>query len=190
MGFVDDSDTSEPDNAAGNSEPDVEEAAMNGDKEFLVSQNHKRRRSYTTGPRTPSTRNNDLLAVTRLRRKGVTESEEIWEELEDDTVDQLLPFGNRRHSTMSTPAKNTPRATIDDTPNEASPLLGRSNTGRSYRDRRRRRSAPAGEGRNKGVESQEALGGWWKLDWWSGWKTKGKDAGDARIDEDHDREAE
>ncbi len=189
MGFVDDSDSSDVENASGASIPDIEEAAMNGDKDFLFNQNHKRRRSYTTDPRTPTMRNNDLLAVTRLRRKGITESEEIWEELEDDTVDELSHSG-RRHSTMSTPATKTRRARIDDNPNEASPLLGRSNTGRSYRNQRRRRSAQVTEGRGEGAESQEALGGWWKLDWWRGRKIKGEDVGDARVDEHHNREHE
>lgn len=191
MGFVDDSDSSDVENVSGASTPDIEEAAMNGDKGFLFNQNQGRRRSYTTDPRTPITRNNDLLAVTRLRRKGITESEEIWEELEDDTVDERSPSGGRRHSTMSTPATKTGQARIDDIPNEASPLLGRSNTGRNYRNQRRRRSAQVAEGRGNGAESQEALGGWWKLDWWRGRKIKGEgDVGGARVDEHRNREHE
>ena len=186
MGFVNDSETSDVENATEDPEPDVEEASLDGNNPYLFSPNHKRKPSSTTDPRTPTTRNNDLLAVTRLRRRGITESEEIWEELEDDTVDELSPFGHRRHSAMSTPAKNTPRIGTDDNPSEASPLLERSSTGRSYRDKRRRRSAPAVEGRKKGAECQEATGGWWKLSWWRGRKTKGKDAGDGRVDENGD----
>ena len=182
MGFVDDADTSDVENATADLESDVEEAAESN-KQFLFSPIHKRKRSYGTDSRTPTTRNNDLLAFTRLRRKGITESEEIWEELEDDAVGGLSPFGNRRYSAMSTPSKNTPRIEADDTPNEASTLLGRSATDRSYRNKRRRRSAPSLEGRKKRAESQDALGGWWKLEWWRGRKTKGEEVGNRRIGE-------
>ena len=176
MGLVDDTDTSEVENAAAVSELDVEEAGVDGNKEFLFSPNNKRKRSYPTDPRTPTTRNNDLLAITCIRRKGITESEEIWEELEDGSLGELSPFGNRRYSTMSTPAKDTARARIDDAPNESSPLLERSSTSRSYRDKRPRRPAPAGEARRKRPESQEAIGSWWPLKWWKGRNVKGKDA--------------
>ena len=171
MGFVDDESDSDVEvlNTA-DLEPDIEEAGANGNQSLIFSSAHRRKRSYTTDPRTPTTRNNDLLAVTRSSRKGITESEEIREELEDDTYSDFSPFHNRRHSTMSTPAKNTYHARIDDALSEGSPLLGRSSTGRSYRDKRRRRSAPAGEGRSRSKGSQSAVGGWWKLEWWKGRK--------------------
>ena len=138
--------------------------------------------------------NNDILSATRLRRKGITESEEIWEELEDDTLTELSPFSQqRRSSAQTTPHFKTPMSksdgkAIDEGPNESSPLLSRSGTGRSYRDRRRRRSAPMLETldcdrerdrRRKSVESQEAVGGWWKMkNWWyGGQKGKGKGKG-------------
>lgn len=188
MGFVDDCDTSNIENGTAAVEPDVEDV-VDSNKKIFFAPNHRRKRSHPTDLRTPTTRNNDLLAVTRLRRKGITESEEIWEELEDDAVDELSPFGSRRHNTMSTPAKNTPQPRTDSTPNESSPLLGRSNTGRSYKDKKRRRSAPALEGRKKAVESQDAVGGWWKFRWWRGRKN-GKDAGNGRMNENGDVGAE
>ena len=187
MGFVDDSDDSDVENGTAAVKPDVEEDVVDSNKKIFFAPNQRRKRSHTTNRRTSTTRNNDLLAVTQLRRKGITESEEIWEELEDDTVDELsTSFKSRRHSTMSTSAKHTPQATTDSIPDESSLLLGRSNTGRSYRDKKERRSAPALEGGKKAVESQEAIEGWWKLWWWRGRKNR-KHAGDDRINENGDR---
>ena len=149
-------------------------------------------------PQTPTTKNNDLLYITRLRRKGVTEREEIWDELEDDALTPLSPFSNRRSSMRSTSNPTSKRNShfdlpdVDEAPSEASALLARSSTGRSYRDHRRRRSAPgvevrARERRKRSASSQEALGGWWKMKWWKGdGKGKGKKhptAGDGGDDE-------
>ncbi|KAL9608467.1 MAG: hypothetical protein Q9167_006699, partial [Letrouitia subvulpina] len=57
--------------------------------------------------KTPTSRNNDLLSVTRARRKGMlTETEEILEELEDDAAGELSPFSHRRvSSARSTPSR-------------------------------------------------------------------------------------
>ena len=68
----------------------------------------------------------------------------------------------------------------DEAPIESTALL-RAGTGRSYRDRRRR-SMPGLETRRRSLDgqTQEAVGGWWKMKkWWYGstgtGKGKGKD---------------
>lgn len=146
-------------------------------------------------PRTPTSTNNHLLNITRLRRKGLTESEEIWRELEDDSPSPMTPFSQfRRSSLRSTSSPSTKRNSrfdlpdLDedgqDDPSERSGLLTRSGTGRTYRTLHhgRRRSTPGSEARRRrsGSSSQAALGGWWKMKWWKdgkGEKAKGKGKG-------------
>ncbi|KAL8837979.1 MAG: hypothetical protein Q9176_005327 [Flavoplaca citrina] len=147
--------------------------------------------------KTPTnTTKDDLLSPlhSRSRKRGMTETEEILEELEDDTLTELFspsPFSHhhhRRSSAKSTPSKAR-RANMDDDEgqpgdDETTALLGRTGTGRSYKDkRRRRRSEPSvvgSAGRRRGSRdgSQEALGGWWKMRWWRSRDGKGKDADD------------
>ena len=124
--------------------------------------------------RTPTAKNNDLLSITRARRTGLTEADEIWGELEDDRpTPPSSSFPQRKSSARSTPSKlrscSEDRDSDTFSPNESTALLERSNTGRSYRDRRRRRPMPLGESgtrerRRSGI--QDALGGWWKMGWW------------------------
>ena len=183
MGFVDDDSDSEVEGNTLKSQSDAEANVANGKE----SPFHHHRISSPNDPRTPTTKNNDLLSITRLRRKGMTESEEIWDELEDDTLAELSSFSRRRSSVRSTPSSKPPSQedAMDHSPNESTALLARSGTGRSYRDRRRRRSAPIletqeRERRRRSTSSQEALGGWWKMKhWWRGreWKDKGKGKG-------------
>ena len=143
---------------------------------------HPRKHSRHTSlsnPRTPTARNNGLLHSARHGRSSVTESEEIWEELEDDTLSPLLsPFHQRRASARSTPSRELQRprsgAGAPASPSESTALLGRTDTGRSYRDRRRRQSAPhleslrrpQAQGRRRASVQQDALGGWWNMRWW------------------------
>lgn len=183
MGFVDDDSDSETEGNTLKSQSDAE-ANLANCKESLF---HNHRISSLNDSRTHTTKNNDLLSITRLRRKGMTESEEIWEELEDDTLAELSSFSRRRSSVRSIPSSKPPSQedAMDHSPNESTALLARSGTGRSYRDRRRRRSAPILETqerrrRRRSASSQEALGGWWRLKyWWRGreWKDKGKGKG-------------
>ena len=149
-----------------------------------------------THVKTPTNKSkDDLLSPlhSRSRKRGMTETEEILEELEDDTLSELFspsPFSHRhsrRSSAKSTPSKAR-RADTDDErqleDDETTALLGRTGTGRSYKDkRRRRRSEPSvmgSAGRRRGSRdgSQEALGGWWKMRWWRSRDGKGKDADD------------
>ncbi|KAL2056430.1 hypothetical protein ABVK25_003453 [Lepraria finkii] len=194
MGFVVDDSDSEAEANTLISPVDEEAALPNGNGKESPFLHHRTTRpiSWPHGPRTPTMQNNDILSATRLRRKGITESEEIWEELEDNTLTELPPFSQRRISSVqTTPHFKTPMSrsddkAIDEGPNESSPLLSHSGTGRNYRDKRRRRSAPMLETldcnrerdrRRKSVESQEAVGGWWKMkSWWYG-SQKGKAKG-------------
>lgn len=185
MGFVDDQSDSEAETSTMFSEMDEESELANA-KESPISKNSFTCRTPSpNNPRAPTTKSND---ITPLRRKGITESEEIWEELEDDIVSEYTPFAPQKSNAQSPPS---PRATsqglaAEEAPNESTALLGRSGTGRSYRDKGTRRSSHLIESqerdrRRKSASSQEAQGGWWKMKrWFKGrdWKDKGKGRGD------------
>lgn len=133
--------------------------------------------------KTPTPRSGGLYGSTRWRSKSITETEEILEELEDDTVPELASPGfthNRRSSALSTPSKGAASSNDGEyQPDESTSLLGRAGTGRSYRDRRRRRrSEPSVTSSRRRRGSAEASQEWWKMRWW-----RGKD-GKRRDDED------
>lgn len=188
MGFVDDDSDSE---AEGNSlKPQANEEANLANGKDSPFPDH--RILSPSDPRAPTTENNDLLSITPLRRKGITESEEIWEELEDDALAELSPSSRRRNSARSTPSKLHSRAQpIEENTNDSTALLARSDTGRTYRDRKRRRSTPMRETRHRerarrSASSQEALGSLWKVkNWWRGndRMDKGKNTGNGNRDE-------
>ncbi len=138
-------------------------------------------------PRTPTAKEDDSLFVPRLRRKGITESQEIWEELEDASLPPLSPFSYRRASARSTPHAGATDMG-DEAPHEGTALLGpeRSSTVRTYRSRRKR-SAPvlSRDERARSGSAQAATGGWWKMKWWGG-EREGK--GKARRHENQDEE--
>ena len=171
MGFVNDDSDSGAETGIFPPGVDVESATGNGNGSPIEF-------------RTPTSRDNDLLSVTRLHRTVMTESEEIWEELEDDSRTNRSPLAHRLSSARSTPSRFSPSNRVDDSlpPSESTALLARSGTGRSYRGRKRRRSAPFAEGlgldRRRGLETQEAIGGWWKMKWWDRGDGKGKDIGE------------
>lgn len=174
-----------------------DEAEIGKELKFFTPSSH-RFRSYTNDPRTSLSRNSNPPNP-RLRRKTVTESQEIWEELEDASPINLphstwSPPQTRSASLQTTPSKPPARrnesnvdirggdlALDDEIPDEDTPLLGHSGMGRTYRDRRRRRSAPQ-MGRLGGDESEQAqaaTGGWWKMAWWNdSMKGKGRDRDD------------
>jgi len=194
MGYTDPSDT---DSSPPTPSFDPESAPNGSISPPLSSNPHRRSTSLsTTYPRTP----------TLGRKGGITESEEIWEELEDEAASPLAPFHQRRGSIKSTPPRDWKggRPQSGDgqqgpkSPTESTALLARAGTGRSYRDRRRR-SAPGlgldprvvggGSGRTgsgsgsggherRSSKPQEALGGWWKMRWWSGKKSSDEERRD------------
>lgn len=87
MGFVDDTSDSEAENTLIPAPTSDDEEAVAGKESspFLPSPHRRyRHRHRYSIPRTPTSKNNDLLATTRLRRQGITESDEIWDELEDE----------------------------------------------------------------------------------------------------------
>ena len=183
MGFVDDDSDFEAEANTLTSEADEEAQLVNG-KGSPTSYHKSNGLSSPNNLPTPTLKNEDLLDNTQLRRKDSTESEEIWEELEDDTLAELLPFSRRRTSVQTTPSSR-PKSQgnpMDETPDEETSLL-RSSTGRSYRDKRRRRSAASintqeRERRRRSASSQDALGGWWKMKrWFSGTHSKDKSKG-------------
>lgn len=177
MGFVDDDSDSE---AEGDPLKAQAKAKMNlADGKELSFHNHRILSPDDT--RTSTTRNEHLLSITRLRRKAITESEEIWEDLEDDALADLSPSSRRRSSAWSNPSRLYSQGDpMYENINESTALLARSTTGRSYRDRRRRRSIPVSEIRERerrrtSTLSQEALGSWWKMgNWWRGRERRDK----------------
>lgn len=184
MGFVDSptssslSPTLQPSSGS-----DEEHAPLGSSQPFFGRPN-----SGLEDPDTPTAKESDRIFVSRLRRKGVTESQEIWEELEDSSLPPLSPFSYRRVSTRSTPHGGA-RDTDDEFPHEGTSLLGpeRSNTIRTYRSRRRR-SAPVNSRdereRERSESAQAATGGWWKMRWWGdGREGKGKAKGHGNQDE-------
>lgn len=205
LGFVDDESDSEAETMANTDEEAGKESSD------LV---HHRLSSSLYDLRTPSPKDHGHLKITRPRRKRITE--DIWAELEDEDPfpDSPLPFSrvDRRASMPNFPAGrlDSPRlASVDEddnhnnnTPTESTALLGRSQTGRLYRDnrhRRRRSTALSGldhhhhhhdhrSRRTPSVGSQEALGGWWRMKWWKDGNSsrRDKDKGKDRAEEDDD----
>ena len=183
MGFVDDNIDSEAEGNSLNSQADEEANLANGKESPLHNHHNPHHISSPYDAHTPTTRSNEMLRITRLRKKDITESEEIWEELADDPLAELSPFSRRRSSVRSAPFSRTlsQGQPLDQSVNESTALLTRSGTGRSYRDRKRRRSTPIlepqeRERRRRSVSSRETFGGWWMTkQWWMG--KEGKDKG-------------
>ena len=199
MGFADDSPTPTPTSTSPSSptlstitDEEIAMSANGNPSPYLHPRKHSRHTSLSN-PHTPIAKNSAHLSSSRHGRDPVTESEEIWEELADDTLSPLISsFHQRRSSARSTPSGDRQRlgsrdGAAADSPTESTALLARTGTGRSYRDRRRRRSAPHLEGlgrsqtqdRRRSSVQQDALGGWWKMRWWK----KGRDDGDGRGEE-------
>lgn len=170
MGFVDDDSESEADGQRLNPQHDEEASLANDERSPFQESYHI---SSLIDLRTPTTRSSDMMSTTGSRRKGITESDEIWEELEDDTVAEYPPFSRRSTARFPPSSKSLSKGNpINDPPDESTALLARSSTGRSYRDKRRRQSVPLDEPqdrerRRKSASSQEALGGWWRMKWWN-----------------------
>jgi hypothetical protein len=160
MGFVDDASEDDED---GNYRSD-EEIGIGGEREALLQEDAL----------TPTTKYDKLLSATRLQRRGMTEADEIWGELEDDATRYPAPLPRRSISGISTISKL--RRSEDDPPHETTSLL-RSVTSRSNRSRRKRlwsshvrRSSedqPPQIGTPRDTtKPQSALGGWWRMEWW------------------------
>ena len=187
MGFVsDDSDSEAETSLLPNNEPtDDEESQFPSESSPLFLSGHQSAsangKAYDS--LTATIKNN--LNQSRLHRRALAEADEIFRELEDnESLAPLSPFSNRRSSARSTPSRLRPHSATEDEnpiapPDETTDLLARSSTGRSYREKRRRRSMPIGEGegsKRRGDIAQDALGGWWKMRWWGGrGKGNGKD---------------
>ena len=140
--------------------------------------------------KTPTTTNSKFYGSTKSRRSGILETEEILEELEDDALPELFSPAashHRRTSARSTPSKVTAgHENEDPRSDESCFLLGRTGTGRSYRDRRRRRrSEPSVASDRRGHSSAESLQEWWKMKWWKGKYGNLKE--DSREDESEGR---
>lgn len=159
LGFVEDTDNDES-----------SDSLLTADEEAAVGAEHQA--LLRNDPMTPTTKIDTILNTTRNVRKTVrvTEADEIWGELEDDTANSPSPARPPRRASASLPQP----ATAADEPDENTSLL-RSNT---FSRRRRRRSTgfpgftarPSPRGSGKRHRSQDATGGFWKLQSW--WKRK------------------
>lgn len=133
--------------------------------------------------KTPSARSSELYGSTKSRRKLVTtEAEEILEELEDDTLPGLFSPAVSHHRRSSARSSTRSKGNRNDVqqPNESTALLGRTGTGRSYRDRRRRRRSELSVTGRRG--SADTPPEWWKMRWWRGKDGKGRDDRDEARD--------
>jgi hypothetical protein len=153
LGFVEDTDNED----YSDSVTADEEAAISSEHQALLNGD----------PMTPTTKSNTVLGATRHVRKSIrlTEADEIWGELEDDNTKSPSQSRPPRASTAPPPP-----ALESSEPDEHTSLL-RSNTGR----RRRRRSTgfpgftarPSPRGpKRRHTQSQDAVGGFWKMKWW------------------------
>ena len=176
MGFVDDDSETDAETDVMAFGANEEVIATNGTKGPFLKDSYKARPSSSRTLGSPTIKDAGILNPARFRRKGFSESEEIWNELQDDATSGHLP-SSRRRSTARSPAytEHSSQANwIDEIPNESTALLTRAGTGRSYRDQRRRRSTHLTESyenrwKRRSVSSQEAMGGWWKMKrWWNG----------------------
>ena len=199
MGFVDDDSDSEADANILTPEADEEANLLPNGKASPFSYHRTSRPiSWPNDHRTATPNKHDLSSIARLHAKmGITESEEIWEELEDsgDTPAVLSPFSRRRTSAQTTPYLKPSAVSIlggtgpaedDESPTESTALL-RAGTGRSYRDKRRRRSMPGLDTSRRSLDdqTQDAVGGWWKMrKWW--YRSTGSLRGKGNV-EDEDR---
>lgn len=182
MGFVDDSD----------SESSTSTSLLPNTDEESLQPTTGNGRLPTPLLKTPPRRSNDLYGRAKNRRRGITETDEILEELEDDTLTELFSptwSHHRRASAKNTPSKRTEEFRDDGhEADETTALLGRTGTGRSYRDRRRRRrSEPNANGRRRRQASGDSSQEWWKMRWWSSKEGKRRDnGGDGNGDEARD----
>ncbi|KAK0112886.1 hypothetical protein ONS95_014607 [Cadophora gregata] len=154
LGFVEDTDNDESSDS------------LNADEEAAIGAEHQA--LLRNEPMTPTTKLDTVLGATRHVRKTVrvTEANEIWGELEDDTA--AKPPSPARPPRRA--SSGLPESAARDEPDENTSLL-RSNT---FSRRRRRRStgfpgftarpSPRGSGRRH--KSQDATGGFWKMKWW------------------------
>ncbi len=170
MGFVDDSD---PENSSSTS------LRLNTDEESLqpTTSNGRLPSSLLN---TPAANKSEFYGSTTTRRKSITETDEILEELEDDTFHG--PFSptfshQRRASAKSTPSKRIGNGRDNGREaDERTSLLARTGTGRSYKDRRRRRrSEPIVGGSRRRQASGDSSLEWWKMRWWMGSEGRRKD---------------
>ena len=196
MGFVDDDSDSEADANILTPEADEEANLLPNGKASPFSYHRTSRPiSWPNDPRTATPNKHDLSSIARLHaKKGITESEEIWEELEDsgDTPAVSFPFYRRRTSAQTTPylkpsaisiLNGTDAADDGESPTESTSFL-RAGTGRSYRDKRRRRSMPGLETRRRSLDGQTqgAIGGWWKMrKWW--YRSTGTERGKGNVED-------
>ncbi|KAG9248062.1 magnesium transporter NIPA-domain-containing protein [Calycina marina] len=158
LGFVEDTDNEETDSFAD------EEEALIGDADHALS---------SAAPMTPTTKLNTILGATQKVRKTVriSESDEIWGELDDTNESSAAP----RYA-FSAVFPTLPYAAGDDPPSENTPLI-RSSTSLTKRNRRRSTGFHGFVARpepRKRRNTQDAIGGFWKMSWWKDRKGSGK----------------
>jgi drug/metabolite transporter (DMT)-like permease len=172
LGFVEDTDNEEYSDSFNADE----EAAITSENQALLNGE----------PMTPTTKIDTVLGASRPLRKTVrlTEADEIWGELEDSDTKSVTPSPRplRRVSTTL-----PPQAVGDGAEPDESTSLLRSSTSLSLNARRKRRRStgfpgfiprPSPRGsKRRSTQTQDALGGFWKMRWWRDKRGKGPDPG-------------
>ena len=141
---------------------------LNADEEATIGREHQL--LLDGAPMTPTTKSDTILGATHSVRKTVrlTEADEIWGELEDDSAKAVSPIRTPRRAASTM----LPPTITDNEPDEHTSLL-RSNT---ERKRRRKstgfpgftaRPSPRGPKRRHTQNQQDAVGGFWKMKWWN-----------------------
>ena len=184
--FTDDDSYSEAETGTITSQLDEEATLTNGEQSAHPNDRKRKSASSPGSTRIAEMNDNGVSTIARLRRGDIIESEEIWEELDDDTLTDLSPSSRfRRNARSRSPSKALSRdQTLDKKTNESTTLLARFGTGRSYRNKRRRRSALVNEAADRErrrwpMFSREVWGGWWKINWWNKISSKGERIGNS-----------
>jgi len=166
LGFVEDTDNDDSCDSTLNIDEEAAQALLSGE------------------PMTPTTKLDAVLGATRKVRKTVrlTEADEIWSELHDDSPQPSPNKLVRRASTSNSAHPQDNNEVI----NERTSLLPqRSVTTPAPSNRRRRSTGFPGftarpqrrkSSRHSGHGHQDALGGFWKMRWWRD-KRKGSGKG-------------
>jgi hypothetical protein len=132
-------------------------------------------------PMTPTTKLDTVLGATRAVRKTVRlrERDEIWGELDEESIPS--PSISTHHSRTSRPSGEFSRPPLHPGPGEESTGEADENTALLSAARRRRRRSTGFPGfqarserstKRRNQDSREAKGGFWKMKWWKGKKSR------------------
>ncbi|KAI9750960.1 MAG: hypothetical protein M4579_006240 [Chaenotheca gracillima] len=95
LGFVDDTTSTDDSGNRGSETPLLYDDDSSADEEALLEGKPDHSSQYGAGdsyaPLTPTSKYDNVLRATRVRRRVMTEADEIWEELEDENPSPIIP---------------------------------------------------------------------------------------------------